>query len=113
MYFHRFYIRETFQTQDWYEVALACLFLAGKVEETPKKLKDIVSHGHALHHKTKPLTEDSSEFRKLFERIIVMERQLLHVICFDLVIETPYKHVMNLGKSVGGRWLCTAKSPVS
>lgn len=42
VFFHRFYMVQNFLDFDKYVVAAACVLLAGKVEETPKKCKDIV-----------------------------------------------------------------------
>lgn len=42
VYFHRFYMFHSFQQFPRYVTACCCLFLAGKVEETPKKCKDII-----------------------------------------------------------------------
>ena len=42
VYFHRFYMFHSFKEFPRYVTACCCLFLAGKVEETPKKCKDII-----------------------------------------------------------------------
>lgn len=53
---------------DGFKMAAACLFLAGKVEETPKKLKDVISFSWMLDPRRKKeqvdagLAEQSSEF---------------------------------------------------
>ncbi|KAK6050752.1 hypothetical protein COOONC_11742 [Cooperia oncophora] len=43
IYFHRFYMFHSLQEFPREMVAMGCLFLAGKVSETPKKCKDIVT----------------------------------------------------------------------
>jgi hypothetical protein len=40
---HRFYYRKSFIRCEALTVATAALFLAGKIEENPRKLKDVVS----------------------------------------------------------------------
>ena len=42
VFFHRFFMLQSFKQFDRWVVAASCLFLAGKVEETPKKCKDIL-----------------------------------------------------------------------
>lgn len=42
VYFHRFFMYHSFKEYNRYLTALGCLFLAGKVEETPKKCKDLI-----------------------------------------------------------------------
>jgi len=50
---HRFYAlnSHTKAENDWQQVSAACLFLAGKVEETPKALRDVVSMAYLLRHR--------------------------------------------------------------
>jgi hypothetical protein len=40
---HRFFFRRAMQQFDCHTVAMACLFLAGKVEEEPRRLRDILN----------------------------------------------------------------------
>ena len=42
VFFHRFYAKHAFQEHDRFEVAMACLLLAGKTEESPKKLDFVI-----------------------------------------------------------------------
>ena len=53
MFCHRFYAlnSHTKAENDWHQVSAACLFLAGKVEETPKALRDVVSMAYLLRHR--------------------------------------------------------------
>lgn len=48
VYFHRFYMFHSFVQFPRYVTACCCLFLAGKVEETPKKCKDIIKTARSL-----------------------------------------------------------------
>ena len=48
VFFHRFFMIQSFKQFDRYVVAAACLLLAGKVEETPKKCKDILKTTRSL-----------------------------------------------------------------
>ena len=49
VYFHRFYMKYSFKQYPFrYRTATACTFLAGKVEETPKKCRDIVQAARGL-----------------------------------------------------------------
>jgi hypothetical protein len=43
VYFHRFYMFRSLTDYPPRIAVLGCLFLAGKVEETPKKCKDLLS----------------------------------------------------------------------
>ncbi len=48
VFFHRFFMMQSFKDFDRWVVAAACLLLAGKVEETPKKCKDILKVTRSL-----------------------------------------------------------------
>jgi cyclin K len=70
-------------------MAAACIFLAGKVGEQPKKLKPLIT---ALHEKMprqtadiEPLNEKS--FNEMKIRMLGNERVLLQQLCFDLSVE--------------------------
>jgi cyclin T len=113
--FHRFYAKHSFAEHDRFEVAVACILLAAKVEEAPKKLSTIIVECHALkcsgasragrstppprasNGSTKaeaPLDTNSEEYLKLKERILLLERVVLHTIAFELSIDHPYKFVV-------------------
>ena len=48
VFFHRFYAKHAFQEHDRFEVAMACLLLAGKTEESPKKLEVVIREVSSL-----------------------------------------------------------------
>jgi len=119
VYFHRFFVRKDFSEFDRWVcanlplplspdlhfpssplqlIATACLFLAGKVEETPKKLKDVLLVTYKLRNK-KDIVLDSSEYYSLREEILIQERCVLQTIAFDLTVDHPYKHVIDIIKS--------------
>ncbi|XP_057339380.1 cyclin-K-like [Microplitis mediator] len=99
IYFHRFYMKHSFKQFPRYITACACLFLAGKVEETPKKCRDIIETAKAL------LTEQ--KFSSIFgkdpkEKIMTLEKILLQTIKFDLQVEHPYSYLLKYVKCLKG-----------
>lgn len=82
VYFHRFYMFHSFRTFPRYVTACCCLFLAGKVEETPKKCKDIIKTAKSLLSQQKFLSfgDDPKE------EVMTLERILLQTIKFDLQV---------------------------
>lgn len=58
--FHRFYMMKSFVKFSHWEIGLASLFLAGKVEETPKKLNDMYKNAKELLEEMGK-TEESSK----------------------------------------------------
>lgn len=116
VFFHRFYAKHSFAEHDRFEVAVACLLLAAKTEESPRKLNKVIeecyklknrrmaagrisqdspSHPNAVSSGTGTLDEKSEEFLKLKERILLLERVILHTIGFELSIDHPYKFLVD------------------
>jgi cyclin T len=114
VFFHRFYAKHSFQDHDRFEVAVAALVLAAKTEEAPKKLNTVIQECYKLKARgmqagrisqqpnadgSSPTPTSSSinldpkgdEFLKLKERILLLERIILHTIGFELSIDHPYK----------------------
>uniref|UniRef100_A0A673K788 Cyclin-K-like n=1 Tax=Sinocyclocheilus rhinocerous TaxID=307959 RepID=A0A673K788_9TELE len=83
-YFHRFYMFHSFKQFPRYVTGACCLFLAGKVEETPKKCKDIIKTARSLLNDVQ------------FEEVMVLERILLQTIKFDLQVEHPYQFLLHM-----------------
>jgi cyclin T len=132
--FHRFYAKHSFAQHDRFEVAVACLLLAAKTEESPRKLNVVLQECYRLKHQGRnsagsavggksplhgnvagmlsassspshglvpPLDPKGEEFVKLKERILLLERVILHTIGFELSIDHPYKFLVDLVKRLG------------
>ncbi|XP_065337179.1 cyclin-K isoform X1 [Cloeon dipterum] len=108
VYFHRFYMFHSFRAFPRYQVtACCCLFLAGKVEETPKKCKDIIRTARSLLTESKFMQfgEDPKVHTYLSnwqEEVMTLERILLQTIKFDLQIEHPYQYLLKYAKALQG-----------
>lgn len=104
VYFHRFYARKSFKEYDMFTTGVCCLFLSGKVEETPKKLRDVIKVTHMLRTKNKvDLQIDSKEYIEIRDDILMRERIVLQTIAFDLTVEHPYKFLLsNIKKLFAG-----------
>lgn len=72
VYFHRFYMFQSFKHFPRYVTACCCLLLAGKVEETPKKCRDIIliarqlltdNHFYSFGKEPKEVSGVNSEIR--------------------------------------------------
>lgn len=98
VYFHRFYMFHSFRQFPRYITACCCLFLAGKVEETPKKCKDIIKTAKTLlsEQKFASFGEDPKE------EVMTLERILLQTIKFDLQVEHPYSYLLKYAKCLKG-----------
>uniref|UniRef100_A0A1A9Z5R4 Cyclin-K n=1 Tax=Glossina pallidipes TaxID=7398 RepID=A0A1A9Z5R4_GLOPL len=98
VYFHRFYMFHSFKSFPRYVTACCCLLLAGKVEETPKKCRDIIMTARQL------LSDNHfySFGKEPKEEVVTLERILLQTIKFDLQVEHPYTFLLKYAKCFKG-----------
>jgi cyclin T len=82
-------------------VATASLFLAGKVEETPKKLDDTLKLSLQIQcevHQRKScdynLDFTSPEFQAKRKKIVACEHALLRALSFNVMVQHPYKYLL-------------------
>ena len=68
----------------------ACVFLAAKVEEEPRRMRDVLNAFHAARHGGE-LLRDSREYWRLKEALVLEEQQLLRALGFDTLVETPHR----------------------
>jgi len=94
VFFHRFYMFHSFRMFPVYPMAATCLFLAGKVEETPKKSNDIVKFSKSILNEQE-FAQFGSDPK---EEILTLERILLQTLRFDLEVEHPYDHLIKYVK---------------
>lgn len=102
VFFHRFYALHSFKKFQRFDIAVTCLFLAGKVEEHPRKLETIIQCCHQIWNRlAQPtLKLDSEDYEKLRETMLRTERQLLHTMAFDLCVKHPYKDLFEIVKNL-------------
>ena len=115
VFFHRFYAKHSFSDHDRFEVAVAAIVLAAKTEESPRKLNSVIDECYKLKSRgiqagrisgigempsSTSLDPKSEEFMKLKERILLLERVILHTIGFELSIDHPYKFLVDLIKKL-------------
>ncbi|KAF2267948.1 cyclin-like protein [Lojkania enalia] len=104
VFFNRFLMRNSlksrpgFKPLHHYQVAATALFLATKVEENCRKMKELVIAcvRVALKDPNKLVDEQTKDFWKWRDTILYSEDVLLESLCFDLSIEPPYKIMYNM-----------------
>lgn len=102
VFYHRFYMFHSFNEFPRYMTAICCLFLAGKVEETPKKCKDLVKAAKSwLEGKSFKVYADQFTDASIKE-IMIHERILLQTIKFDLQVDHPYGFLLKYAKTLKG-----------
>ncbi|KAI9771661.1 MAG: hypothetical protein M1840_001876 [Geoglossum simile] len=98
VYLHRFYMRYSMMERDgkpayhYYAIAATAVFLASKVEENCRKMKELVVACCRVAQKNANLAidEQSKEFWRWKDTILYNEEILLEAMCFDLSLEPPY-----------------------
>lgn len=104
VFFHRFYMRHSMKAFDKHLVGMACLFLSGKAEETPRKLKDTVAMGYQIKYPGKPaLKPDSEDMSKRMDALIMFEREVLKAILFNMKVDHPYQELIRTVKQMKGQ----------
>lgn len=102
--FHRFYNKRSMRKFDVRIYAMGALFLATKVEECPRKVRDVLAVFMHLEQKRKgilppqPLDIYSQRYRVYKEELIKAERELLRELGFVLYTEHPHKLILNYVK---------------
>ncbi|GLJ45170.1 hypothetical protein SUGI_0950770 [Cryptomeria japonica] len=92
---HRFFHRQSLAKNDRRTIATVCMFLAGKVEETPRPLKDVILLSYEICNKKDPAAVQRIKQKDIYEQqkelIITGERVVLATLGFDLNVHHPYK----------------------
>ncbi|KAF8028775.1 hypothetical protein BT93_E1435 [Corymbia citriodora subsp. variegata] len=92
---HRFFLRQSHSKNDRRTIATVCMFLAGKVEETPRPLKDVILVSYEIIHKKDPAAAQRIKQKEVYEQqkelILLGERVVLATLGFDLNVHHPYK----------------------
>ncbi|XP_058108818.1 cyclin-T1-3-like isoform X2 [Magnolia sinica] len=92
---HRFFLRQSHAKNDRRIIATVCMFLAGKVEETPRPLKDVILVSYEMINKKDPAAVQRIKQKEVYEQqkelILLGERVVLSTLGFDLNVHHPYK----------------------
>lgn len=86
-----------------FQAAAVALFLATKVEESCRKMKELITAFCRVAQKNPNLIvdEQSKDFWKWRDCLLHNEDVLLEVLCFDLTVESPHRHLFTLLKMYG------------
>ncbi|XP_074652903.1 uncharacterized protein LOC141907222 [Tubulanus polymorphus] len=95
VYLHRFYMFHSFTKFHRNDLAPACLFLAAKVEEQPRKLEHVVSIAHRCLNRDEPALDTKSEkYLEKAQELVVNENILLQTLGFEITVDHPHTHVI-------------------
>lgn len=104
VFLHRLYMRHSMVESPgkvgyhYYPMAATSLFLATKVEETCRKMRELVIACVRVAQKDpqKAVDEQDREYWRWRDNILLNEDLLLEALCFDLTLESPYTTLFRL-----------------
>jgi protein BUR2 len=96
-------VREGIPKLHHFQSAATALFLATKVEESCRKMKEIVLACCRVAQKNPNLVidEQSKDFWRWRDCILYNEDVLLETLCFDLTVESPHRQLFDMLKGYG------------
>jgi uncharacterized membrane protein YgcG len=98
VYFHNFFKMEDFADHNRFVVALSCILLAAKAEDSPRKLEKIVEKAfevqktHKVSYSIKfgPTAQDNPQIEQVCAKVVQTELTLLHCIAWDVQVDHPH-----------------------
>lgn len=98
--FNRFYNIHSFKRCDFRDVAAACVFLSGKNEDSPKKLKYVVNHLWQLKYPQMKHFPSEQTFMEQCNVVTFLEEVVLRTISFDINVDLPHQYILKLMRDV-------------
>ncbi|CAG8530890.1 6630_t:CDS:2 [Diversispora eburnea] len=99
-FFHRFYMRRGLKEFHQYDIGGTCVFLACKIEETIRKLREVAITCAKAATGNKNIKENEYEsWRKVITRD---EPIVAATICFDFKVNHPYKPMLVMIRDLKG-----------
>ncbi|KAI9594864.1 cyclin-L1 [Syncephalis fuscata] len=104
--FQRFYFVESFLDMNLLDMVSGALFVASKVEESPKRITDIVNVVHYLRQyrrqlDTTPLDGFTQTYYDFRDGLLMAESRLLVALGFDVHVQLPYSLMVNYLQAMG------------
>uniref|UniRef100_A0A8C2UZA5 Cyclin-L1 n=1 Tax=Chinchilla lanigera TaxID=34839 RepID=A0A8C2UZA5_CHILA len=96
--FHRFFYSQSFVKHSFEIVAMACITLAFKIEEAPRRIRDVINAFHHLHQlrgkrTPSPLILDQN-YTNTKRQVIRAERRVLKELGFCVHVKHPHKIIV-------------------
>lgn len=99
-FMRRFFMLESVVEHDMAHVSSACLFLACKVSETHKRLRDFIHHTVVVrtrdlrvNNEGLDVYEGSNKFETERNAMLKKEAEVMRILNFDLTVDHPFKHL--------------------
>lgn len=78
------------------ETTISCLMIASKIEDTPKKARELLQTSYYI----KGVSVSSTQLEEVRKQVLSLERQILETIGFDFRIRHPQPYVIKFAKEM-------------
>ncbi|KAI1817916.1 cyclin-like protein [Poronia punctata] len=102
LFYHQFRLHYPGDGYIFSDVALTCLFVACKSEDTLKKSREILCAHHNLKNPDRITTPDDKLFDAGSKQLIGLERHVIESVRFDFQVRNPVKMLAKIIKAVLG-----------
>ncbi|XP_048581687.1 cyclin-L2 [Nematostella vectensis] len=97
--FQRFYYTKSFVKHDVEVYAMACIFLAAKIEEAPRRIRDVINVFHYIKQKRnnrpiQPLEYMGNLYFNRKNQVVKAERRVLKELGFCVHVKHPHKIII-------------------
>ncbi|CAD5111412.1 DgyrCDS721 [Dimorphilus gyrociliatus] len=98
--YRKFFSIYSQENYDVYTVAVACLYLSGKVCEESVRLRDVINVSYKILHPDKEALQLDDTYWKLRESVTKMELQVLRAIEYEVDVDLPHNYLLYFAKSL-------------
>lgn len=103
VYMHRFYMINSFQRFTRQRICAASLFLACKVEEFPRTLRDVIENTGKILRRKKPEELTKEMIDQYANDIVLNENILLSTLGFSLMVDHPHPIIIKTIQTLGSQ----------
>ncbi|KAI9143504.1 cyclin-like protein [Paraphysoderma sedebokerense] len=97
--YHRYVLKYSFSEVRQDDLATTCLFVSGKIQDTIKKLKDLVIASDQLQNPgSEEMDPESEKMHQTRRNIIALEKLLLEAIEFNFQVQQPLIYTIKILK---------------
>ncbi|XP_067936453.1 cyclin-Q-like isoform X2 [Watersipora subatra] len=98
--FHKFSSAVGSEDYDEYMAAMASIFLACKIDDSPIKIRDVINVAYRTLHPDRPFLEINETYSQLVDSLIQFELFLCRILRFQLSYDNPHKYLLHYLRSL-------------
>jgi len=94
-FMHRFFMHHSMKTHKKFDISMACVFLASKVEDLPKSLDEVLKVCYKALWK-KELKNRTQQYTEESEKLQRNEMLLLQILDFEYKVKQPHLYIVKI-----------------